>query len=35
MISALCARLLGAFPTLRPFEVRGVLRAQSGAGSSS
>jgi subtilisin family serine protease len=29
MVSALCARLLGAFPALQPFEVRSVLRAQS------
>jgi subtilisin family serine protease len=29
MVSALCARLLGAYPALRPFELRSVLRAQA------
>ncbi len=29
MVTALCARLLGSFPMLRPFEVRSVLRALS------
>jgi len=31
MISALCARILGVFPDLRPFEVRSVLRARAQA----
>jgi subtilisin len=31
MVTALCARILGMFPDLRPFEVRSVLRAGAGA----
>lgn len=29
VVSALCALLLGAFPTLRPFEIKAILKAHS------